>query len=127
MDLGDFELDDTAWDALDGDFLQDLLQDGQRADASSESPKGDAISSDADRSRSHGSTDRSQQKPGSRAKRGRTEDSAEEKLEKLRNRNRMAQARRRQRQKVRLLPVAQASWIGLQLLHCSTCVLLMRL
>lgn len=107
VSLGDVVLDDSAWDAIDGDFLHELLLEEAE-------PEGDAhgqhpghlfptLSSEAAGSKSRGSTDGSRhhdEGSAPRSKRARAEDSAEEKLEKLRNRNRIAQARRRQRQRV---------------------------
>lgn len=115
--LGDFVLDDSAWDAIDGEFLNGLLlgdvgpdDDTLGRHTNREVP---TVSSEAVGSRSRGSTDGSQHHDGNapRTKRARAEDNAEEKLEKLRNRNRIAQARRRQRQRVCSSPLClHPSW-----------------
>jgi hypothetical protein len=99
-----FMLDDCPWDGFDGDFLHELLKEGEDGDADSpEICAPTAILSAAAGSKSHVSSDGSRQMGtdgGARNKRGRCDDSAEEKLEKLRNRNRIAQASRRRRQRV---------------------------
>jgi hypothetical protein len=99
--LNHLMLDDCSWDGLDGDFLHELLKEGDADSLEVCAPK--AILSDAAGSKSHVSSDGSRQMGndcGARNKRGRPDDSPEEKLEKLRSRNRIAQASRRRRQRV---------------------------
>lgn len=111
--LGDFVLDESAWDAFEGDdFEQWLLREGEggvNTKSNQASPNVDANSGATDGSQKQGDD----ASGASRTKRARTEDSAEEKLERLRNRNRIAQARRRQRQRVCSFPMQLPLW------HCA--------
>jgi hypothetical protein len=107
---GSFALDDSAWQEIDGEFAQWLLESRER-DGSSQDPdsgnKGD--SSQAAMGSVEGVTPLNTGSSGSGSKKRQRssdtgdggQDTAAQKLERLRNRNRLAQARRRQRQRVR--------------------------